>query len=291
MSQTELKPSSKNPSDHQFTKIKQIAKGRATSDGAGVALTRIIGQGSVPRIDPFIMLDEFGSDEPQDYIAGFPAHPHRGFQTVTYMLQGKMGHQDSMGNQGLIEDGGLQWMNAGKGIIHSEMPMQTNGMLRGFQLWVNLPATDKMSPPGYQDIPSAKIPESEFDGGKVRVLAGEFNGVRGIVNTRAINPQFLDLHFTQSTSLKVDTNNHHNGFIFVYEGEVSVCDKPLVKGELGILSCEDVLLVNAQSNTRLIFVSGELINEPVAQYGPFVMNTQAEVEQAMRDYRDGLLTQ
>ncbi len=291
MSHTELNPSNTNPENKTLTKIKQIAKGQATSDGAGVALTRIIGQGSVKRIDPFIMLDEFGSDQPQDYLAGFPSHPHRGFQTVTYMLQGKMGHEDSVGNQGLIEDGGLQWMNAGKGIIHSEMPMQTNGVLRGFQLWVNLPASEKMSPPDYQDIPSGQIPEHIFTDGKVRVLAGEFNGLKGAVTTRAINPQFFDIHFTSSTSLTFDTNKKHNGFLFVYEGQIKVGEQVLMKGELGILAFEDLLLIDAQSNTRLIFVSGEPINEPVAQYGPFVMNTQAEIEQALRDYRDGRLTQ
>lgn len=272
------------------TTIRRLYRGQATQDGAGVSLTRIIGQGSLPRLDPFLMLDEFGSDKPQDYLAGFPPHPHRGFQTVTYMLQGKMGHKDSVGNTGLIEDGGLQWMNAGKGIIHEEMPQQTHGVLRGFQLWVNLPATDKLSAPAYHDIPSENVPEVDFSGGLVRVLAGEYAGVTGAVEAQAVKPQFYDIHFTATTTLSVDTIAKHNGFIFVYEGEVTVQGQTVSKGHLAQLDIESLLTIEAVNDTRLIFVSGEPLNEPIYQYGPFVMNTQAEIDQAMRDYRDGTLT-
>ena len=270
--------------------IKQLYRGVATQDGAGVALTRIIGQGSLPRLDPFLMLDEFGSDEPQDYLAGFPPHPHRGFQTVTYMLQGKMGHKDSVGNTGLIEDGGLQWMNAGKGIIHEEMPQQTQGVLRGFQLWVNLPAAQKLSSPAYYDIPSSDVPEVEFLGGLVRVLAGEYKGINGAVVAQAVKPQFYDIHFTSISTLSVDTIPKHNGFIFVYEGQVEIQQQIAEQGQLALLDIHSLLTLKAQAGSRVIFVSGEPINEPVCQYGPFVMNTQAEIDQAMRDYRAGTLT-
>ena len=270
--------------------IKQLYRGVATQDGAGVALTRIIGQGILPRLDPFLMLDEFGSDEPQDYLAGFPPHPHRGFQTVTYMLQGKMGHKDSVGNTGLIEDGGLQWMNAGKGIIHEEMPQQTQGVLRGFQLWVNLPAAQKLSSPAYYDIPSSDVPEVEFLGGLVRVLAGEYKGINGAVVAQAVKPQFYDIHFTSTSTLTADTIPKHNGFIFVYEGQVEVQQQIAEQGQLALLDIHSSLTLKAQAGSRVIFVSGEPINEPVCQYGPFVMNTQAEIDQAMRDYRAGTLT-
>ncbi|MFC4699114.1 pirin family protein [Glaciecola siphonariae] len=271
------------------TKIVRKAQGMPASDGAGVKLSRIIGQPSLKRLDPFLMLDEFGSHEAQDYIAGFPKHPHRGFQTVTYMLEGKMGHKDSVGNEGVIEDGGLQWMNAGKGIIHEEMPQQTQGRMRGFQLWVNLPAKDKLSEPGYQDIPTADIPEVELNGAKVRVLAGEFNGVQGPVKTQAIQPQFLDLHLTSNSTLSIDTDLSHAGFIYAYEGKIEIGEQYLEKGQLGVLEFGNRLLVRASNDARAIFVSGSPINEPIAQYGPFVMNTEAEIQQALRDYQSGVL--
>ncbi len=272
------------------TTVKKLYRGQATQDGAGVSLTRIIGQGSLARLDPFLMLDEFGSDQPQDYLAGFPPHPHRGFQTVTYMLQGKMGHKDSVGNSGLIEDGGLQWMNAGKGIIHEEMPQQTHGVLRGFQLWVNLPAAEKLSAPAYYDIPSCEVPEVEFSGGLLRVLAGKYKGINGAVVAQAVKPQFYDIHFSSTTALTVDTIAKHNGFIFVYEGQVEVQEHTIEKGQLALLDMQSSLVVLGQAGARAIFVSGEPINEPVFQYGPFVMNTKDEIDQAMRDYRDGVLT-
>lgn len=275
-----------------MTTIKQIVNGMPASDGAGVKLKRVLGQPLLKRLDPFLMLDEFGSEEAQDYIAGFPQHPHRGFQTVTYMLNGKMGHKDSVGNTGIIEDGGLQWMNAGKGIIHEEMPQQTSGKMRGFQLWVNLPADQKMSMPGYQDIPSAEVPEVHFDNGNlVRVLAGEFEAVKGAVTTQAVKPLFLDVHMTAEGNQSIELSQDHNGFIYVYEGELSIANKRLSKGQLGVLDIDGKLAVeNSNENeARFIVVTGKPINEPVVQYGPFVMNTEAEINQALSDFRTGVL--
>mgnify|MGYP000064819551 CR=1 FL=1 len=272
------------------TTIKQVVQGMPASDGAGVKLKRILGQPMLPRLDPFLMLDEFGSEDAQDYIAGFPPHPHRGFQTVTYMLNGKMGHKDSVGNEGMIEDGGLQWMNAGKGIIHEEMPMQIEGHMRGFQLWVNLPASEKMSAPGYADIPSNDVPEISIGTRSMaRILAGNLNGQEGAVSTLAVKPQFFDIHLHADDCVDVPTHRHHNGFIYVYEGHVDIADKTLRKGQLGVLDFGDALTLQSDENTKLIIVSGEPINEPVVQYGPFVMNTEAEIKQAVHDYQNGKL--
>jgi redox-sensitive bicupin YhaK (pirin superfamily) len=270
--------------------IKTIVQGMPASDGAGVKLKRVLGQPMLKRLDPFLMLDEFGSEEAADYIAGFPQHPHRGFQTVTYMLNGKMGHRDSEGNQGTIEDGGLQWMNAGRGIIHEEMPKQTEGRMRGFQLWVNLPASEKMSAPAYHDIPTANIPEvSSENGSLIRVLAGEYQGQQGAVTTQAVKPQFFDFHLVANELLRVDTQASHNGFLYVYEGSVQVGDKSLHKGQLGVLEFTDSLVLKTASAARAILVSGEPIGEPIVQYGPFVMNTQEEINQALRDFQQGRL--
>lgn len=273
-----------------MTIISHTVQGIATQDGAGVKLKRIIGQPLLPRLDPFLMLDEFGSDSAQDYIAGFPPHPHRGFQTVTYMLQGKMRHKDSVGNSGLIEDGGLQWMNAGRGIIHEEMPQQTHGVLRGFQLWVNLPAHQKMSEPNYQDIPSSMIPEVILEAGKVRVLAGQFHNIDGVVNTTAVKPQFWDVHLTEKQEFHADTDPEQSGFIYVYDGEVNIATKTITRGICAVLSLSETISVNVESEAKFIFVSGKPINEPIVQYGPFVMNTEEEIRQAITDYQNGQLT-
>ena len=270
--------------------IKQIVQGMPASDGAGVKLKRVLGQPLLKRLDPFLMLDEFGSEDAQDYIAGFPQHPHRGFQTVTYMLNGKMGHKDSVGNEGMIEDGGLQWMNAGKGIIHEEMPKQTEGKMRGFQLWVNLPASEKMSAPGYFDIPSRDVPEVDLsEVSLVRVLAGNYKGVEGAVQTQAVKPQFYDFHLAKGETVTLETIASHNGFIYVYEGEVEIAAKNLGKGQLAVIDFGEELELKASDDSKLIFLSGEPINEPVVQYGPFVMNTQDEINQALRDYQTGVL--
>lgn len=260
------------------------------SDGAGVKINRVIGQPMLQRLDPFLMLDEFGSDSAEDYLAGFPMHPHRGFQTVTYMLNGKMGHKDSAGNKGSIEDGGLQWMNAGRGIIHEEMPQQEEGRMRGFKLWVNLPSIEKMSNPEYEDIPSAEIPEIVHeDGNKVRVLAGNFSGVEGAVRTHAVKPQFFDVHMPRDNAIVIPTIDSHNGFIYIYEGAIKLDGKALNKGELAALDLTQALNILALEQAKLIFVSGEPIDEPVVQYGPFVMNSESEIQQAISDFQSGVL--
>lgn len=273
------------------TTIKQVVQGMPASDGAGVKLKRILGQPLLKRLDPFLMLDEFGSDDAQDYIAGFPAHPHRGFQTVTYMLNGKMGHKDSVGNEGIIEDGGLQWMNAGKGIIHEEMPKQTEGKMRGFQLWVNLPASEKMSEPGYEDIKSTEINETALtEHSYARVLAGELNGVKGAVSTKAVQPQFYDIHVQQDEPIEFPVEHEHNAFVYIYEGQINLDDTTIQKGQLAVLALADKLRFSATADTKLIFISGKPIGEPVEQYGPFVMNTTEEINQAVLDYQQNRLT-
>lgn len=269
--------------------IKKV-KGIATSDGAGVSLTRIIGQPSLPRLDPFLMLDFFGSDKPNEYLAGFPAHPHRGFQTVTYMLDGKMRHKDSVGNEGVIEAGGIQWMNAGKGIIHEEMPEQEDGLLRGFQLWVNLPSGEKMSAPNYQDIKPQDVTVIEKDNMTVRVLAGGYEGHVGPVKTDAVDSIFLDVHLSMSgASFSQEIAIDNTLFIYVYEGSVYSGDETIESGELSVYSEGESFTVTANNTSRFIVVSGKPLNEPVVQYGPFVMNSEQEIMQAIKDYQSGVL--
>ena len=280
--------------------IEKVVSGMPTSDGAGVSLTRIIGQPDLPRLDPFLMLDFFGSDKPDEYIAGFPPHPHRGFQTVTYMLAGKMRHKDSVGNEGIIDAGGIQWMNAGKGIIHEEMPEQEEGLLRGFQLWVNLPASEKMTAPNYQDIKPGSVPTVHIDDAKVKVLAGTLAGITGPVKTTAVAPTFLDITLSNGTS-KISVGLNETSFIYVYEGSLIVNEGTegiynraltLKQGQLGVVSKEGKeLVVSSREPAKFILVSGKPINEPVVQYGPFVMNSQQEIVQAFNDYQDGTLTQ
>lgn len=285
-----------------YRHVEKLVTGIATSDGAGVSLTRIIGQPTLPRLDPFLMLDFFGSDNPGEYIAGFPAHPHRGFQTVTYMLAGKMRHKDSVGNNGLIEAGGIQWMNAGKGIIHEEMPEQEEGLLKGFQLWVNLPASEKLSAPNYQDITPDNVPTVNIDDAKVKVLAGEVSGVIGPVKTTAVAPTFLDVALSGNVS--IDISDEDSAFIYVYEGDIAILDnfgekKSLKCGQLAVLTQQGNAVRLSSSNkvqklskdeAKFILVSGKPINEPIVQYGPFVMNTQQEIVQAFNDYQNGVLT-
>lgn len=271
--------------------ISKKVKGIATSDGAGVSLTRVIGQPALPRLDPFLMLDFFGSDKPNEYLAGFPAHPHRGFQTVTYMLDGKMRHKDSVGNEGVIEPGGIQWMNAGKGIIHEEMPEQEDGLLRGFQLWVNLPACDKMSAPNYQDIKPHDVEVFKNDNMTVRILAGSYEGHVGPVKTDAVDSTFFDVHLsTQGTVFSHQLAIHNTAFVYVYQGSIDSGDERLASGELGVFSEGESLVATANEACRFIVVAGKPLNEPVAQYGPFVMNTEQEIMQAIKDYQAGVLT-
>ena len=276
----------------QFREVIQIVRGRPTSDGAGVKLTRVIGQPGLDMLDPFLMLDEFRSDSSGDYIAGFPSHPHRGFETVTYMLAGRMRHGDNQGNSGLLTAGSVQWMTAGRGIVHSEMPEQEQGLMQGFQLWVNLPAKDKMTAPRYQDIAPERVPEVQLAPGVLaRILVGEQAGVRGPVENIATDPLYLDLHLDAGAQADIDLPAQHNAFVYVYEGQAKIgggASSELVRGDLGVLARGGKLHVAAENTAaRLIVVAGRPLNEPVAKYGPFVMNTQQQIVQAVEDFRAG----
>jgi len=271
--------------------VSRVIRGTATSDGAGVRLTRVIGGAELPDLDPFLLLDEFGSDSPDDYIAGFPDHPHRGFETVTYMLDGRMRHRDNQGNSGLLGPGSIQWMTAGRGIVHSEMPEQEEGLMRGFQLWVNLPASDKMTDPRYQDIAASDIPEVEIDDGvRVRVLSGQFNDVTGPVAGVAVQPLYLDIELPASASVSPALPENHTAFLFVFEGSLVAGEttKNVQKHELAVLgSGKDVPLTAGNEGARAILVAGRPLGEPVARYGPFVMNTPEEIQQAFADFSAG----
>ena len=272
--------------------VVRIVRGRPTSDGAGVKLTRVIGQPGLDMLDPFLMLDEFRSDSASDYIGGFPEHPHRGFETVTYMLAGRMRHGDNQGNSGLLTPGSVQWMTAGRGILHSEMPEQENGLMWGFQLWVNLPASDKMTKPRYQDIAPDKIPEVTLENGAmVRVIAGGLGDTHGPVQGIATEPVYLDVHLDANASAALPLPRGHNCFVYVYEGQAHVgsgVNENLVRGDLGVLS--DGIAVNVSARnapSKMIVVAGKPLNEPVAKYGPFVMNNQQQIVQAVEDFRAG----
>lgn len=277
--------------------IAKVAKATPTSDGAGVRLLRSLGTPEVPLVDPFLMLDEFRSDDPSDYIAGFPPHPHRGFETVTYMLAGAMEHNDSVGNTGHLRAGSVQWMTAARGIIHSEMPRQEDGLMWGFQLWVNLPAKDKLGDPRYQDIDPGEIPEQPLPGGgTVRVVAGRFGDRVGPVGGVATEPMMLDVALPPGGSLDVPIPAGHAGFAYVFEGRAALGEREAAveRGHLAVLGDEgDGLRIAAEAGrgARVLLVTGRPIGEPVARYGPFVMNTRDELEQAFRDYRSGRLTQ
>ncbi len=273
--------------------IKKI-RGMPATDGAGVELVRVIGQPALNMLDPFLLLDAFRSDNADDYIAGFPAHPHRGFETVTYLLNGKMRHQDNAGHEGVIEPGGIQWMTAGRGIIHSEMPEQEDGMLEGFQLWVNLPAQHKMDAPHYQEYAQDKIPIEQRAGCSIRVITGTTSqGTSGPVVQPLTQPLYLDITLQAGHSFCEAVDPTHNAFVYGIQGEVRIPDaKQLEQGihkdQLGILSQGDTLTLTAGSEgSRFLFISGRPLNEPVARGGPFVMNTEQEVRQAFSDYRAG----
>ncbi len=275
--------------------VEQIVTGLPTSDGAGVKLTRVLAQPLQRRLDPFLMLDAFGSANPDDYIAGFPDHPHRGFETVTYMLAGRMRHRDSAGHEGLLQTGGVQWMMAGKGVVHSEIPEQEEGVMEGFQLWLNLPARSKMTPAWYRDIPSEEIPEYRTpEGVLVRVIAGKSNGIMGAMQRQDTEPLYLDIHLPAGTSFPARIPATHNAFVFVYRGEVKIGDKPVGESRMAILSNApeaDGMQIAADGTAKLILVAGNPIREPIVQYGPFVMNTQHEIIQAIHDFREGRFAQ
>jgi redox-sensitive bicupin YhaK (pirin superfamily) len=275
-------------------RVVQTVRGQQTSDGAGVKLTRVIGQRALDMLDPFLMLDEFRSDSASDYLGGFPDHPHRGFETVTYMLAGRMRHGDNQGNSGLLVPGSVQWMTAGRGIVHSEMPEQENGLMWGFQLWVNLPAKDKMTAPRYQDIAPERIPEvAPADGVHARVLAGTLGNATGPVSGVAIDPIYFDLSLDAGARFAAPVPASHNAFVYVYGDAADVgpanASRRIQRGELAVLdrNGDDVLIAADNEPARLILVAGKPLNEPVAKYGPFVMNTQDQIAQAIRDYQGG----
>ncbi len=266
----------------------QVA-GMATSDGAGVKLTRVLTQPLQRRLDPFLMLDAFGTDNPEDYIGGFPDHPHRGFETVTYMIAGRMRHRDNAGHEGLLQNGGVQWMTAGRGIVHSELPEQEDGRMEGFQLWLNLAGKDKMSEPWYRDIQSEAIPELQTpDGVTVRVIAGHSHGVEGAVQRDRTQPLYLDLHFQEGARFTQPLPATHNGFVYVYRGNLKVGGTTVSAQRMAILANDgDSVMIEADSPARALLIAGRPLKEPIAQYGPFVMNTKEEIMQAVQDYQSG----
>jgi len=275
--------------------VSRVIKGMPATDGAGVELTRVIGQPALPMLDPFLLLDAFRSDRPEDYLAGFPPHPHRGFETVTYLLAGRMRHRDNAGHEGVIAPGGIQWMTAGRGIVHSEMPEQENGLLEGFQLWVNLPAAHKMDHPGYQEYPADQIPVESREGGvEIRVIAGVTSqGTRGPVVQPLTEPLYLDVRVPAGGEFTERLPDTHNAFVYVIQGPVTASDADgrmvhLVRDDLGVLARGDVVRVEAGNDaTRFLVVAGRPLKEPVARGGPFVMNTRDEIQQAFEDYGQG----
>jgi redox-sensitive bicupin YhaK (pirin superfamily) len=265
--------------------------GLPTSDGAGVKLTRVIGTRELPDIDPFLMLDEFGSDEPDAYIAGFPDHPHRGFETVTYLLAGRLRHRDNHGHSGFLTAGGVQWMTAGRGIVHSEMPEQEQGLMRGFQLWINLPAAEKMRPAEYQDITASDQPVVALDGGgKVRVIAGEYREARGPAPRRTTDPLYLDVELPASSQFSTEVAAGKSAFVYVYEGRAEVGTPPIAvhAPRLAVLGTgTDIVVRTGAERARLLVAAAWPLNEPIAKYGPFVMNTPEEIRQALEDFQAG----
>ncbi len=273
--------------------IERLVVGQATSDGAGVRLTRVLTQPLQQRLDPFLMLDAFGSDDPDDYLAGFPDHPHRGFETVTYMIAGRMLHRDSAGHEGLIETGGVQWMTAGRGLIHSEIPQQTAGRMEGFQLWVNLPARDKLIAPWYRNFTADELPSFMTElGVRATVIAGESQGVTGAVTREATAPLFLDLHLPAGAHFAQALQPDRNAFIYVYRGTVKIVGTRAPARHMAILANDpgaDGVLIEATDEARVLLIAGQPLREPIVQHGPFVMNSLREIQQAVRDYQSGLM--
>ena len=278
-----------NAADGEARRVVAVVRGIPTSDGAGVKLTRVIGQRALPDLDPFLMLDEFGSEKGADYIGGFPDHPHRGFETVTYMLDGRMRHGDNHGHSGLLVSGSVQWMTAGRGIVHSEMPEQEDGLMRGFQLWVNLPAKDKMCAPRYQEYAPDEIPvAAPAPGVTVKVIAGEVAGAKGPVGGVATDPTYLDIALEKGASFSHALPKDYNAFAYVFEGAAMIGIKEIETHQLAVLSQGERFTVTADDRpARLILVAGRPLREPVAKYGPFVMNTPEEIHQAVADFQSG----
>lgn len=273
--------------------VERLVSGKRVSEGAGVKLLRVLTPDLQRRLDPFLLLDEFCSDNPDDYLAGFPDHPHRGFETVTYMLAGRMRHRDSAGHEGVLAAGGVQWMTAGRGIVHSELPEQEQGLMHGFQLWINLPAREKLVQPGYRDIPAEAIPQTTTAAGvTIRVIAGSLSGVAGAVSRETTEPLYADLEMPAGSVYEAAIPAAHNAFLYVYDGEieVGVRGEPVRSRQLALLGNRadaDGVRLSAPGGARLLLVAGRPLNEPIVQWGPFVMNTREEVEQARRDFQSG----
>jgi len=279
----------------KLRELEEVLVAQATSDGDGVQLKRVFGGTDLARFDPFLMLDEFGSDKAADYIGGFPPHPHRGFETVTYMLAGQMEHRDHMGNVGRLGPGDVQWMKAGSGVIHSEMPKQEEGKMHGFQLWVNLPAVEKMTPATYNDIEANSIPSYQLDGVAIKSIAGELevNGtkVSGAVTGLSTDPAYLDMSFSSEQQIAIDVPDGYTALVYIYAGSAIIkgSDYQLSQGKIARLSRDGGLVLTASSDTKLLVITGKPIGEPIAHRGPFVMNTMDEIHQAIRDYSEGTL--
>jgi len=275
-------------------RLRSLITGMPTTDGAGVKLVRLIGQPALQDLDPFLLLDAFRSDNPDDYIAGFPPHPHRGFETVTYLLNGRMRHKDNAGNEGVIEPGGIQWMTAGKGIVHSEMPEQEDGRLEGFQLWVNLPTSHKMTQPAYQEHEAGKIPTESRAGTSIRVITGETSqGTVGPVSQPLTEPLFLDVSLDANTVFCETIPERHNAFVYVIQGSVRLESEQdeqidVTRDQLAILTQGTVINLESEGQAaKFLLIAGKPIGEPIARSGPFVMNSQAELQQAYQDYQSG----
>jgi len=297
-----MNTTTRNDSISRSRRVERLVRGQPTSDGAGVKLTRVLTQPLQQRLDPFLMLDAFGSDSAGDYIGGFPDHPHRGFETVTVMKAGRMRHHDSVGNTGLLEPGSVQWMTAGRGIIHSEMPEQEEGRMAGFQLWVNLAAKDKMQPPAYRDVPPAGVPVFALDdGATLRVIAGSTHGVTGAVTRPTTEPLVLDITLPPGTAIEVPVPAGHNAFAYAYGGGTLLVGdaadtSPVASEHMAILANEAAAdgvrfaaPADATVASQVLFVAGRPLREPIAQYGPFVMNNVREIQQAVADYQRGVL--
>lgn len=268
--------------------VETWVKGESIQDGAGVKLKRILTQVHHQRLDPWLMLDKFGSDQAQDYIAGFPPHPHRGFETITYMIEGRMAHRDNHGNAGIVEAGGIQWMRAAKGIVHEEMPAQEAGLLRGFQFWLNLPAVEKMTEPSWQDVKADDIPCWQSEALMVKVIAGSFLDVQGVIQREATQPMILDVAWQGDASLAIAIPSELSAFVYLYQGQVTLNEQQIPLQQMGILSLSgDTILLNGQTNGRLLVVAGKPLKEPISAGGPFVMNHREEIVQAFEDYRQG----
>ena len=272
-------------------RIERLISGQPTSDGAGVKLTRVLTNDLQQRLDPFLMLDAFGSDQADDYIAGFPDHPHRGFETVTYMIAGRMRHRDSAGNEGLLENGGVQWMTAGRGVIHSELPEQEEGLMDGFQLWLNLPGARKMQAPWYRDFKAPELPRLRTaEGAEVTVIAGQSAGTAGAVQREVTEPLYLDIHLPAGAHFEQALPASHNAFIYVYRGQVQLGGQTVPVQKMAILANDagsDGVRLQADQDSRLLLIAGRPLREPIVQYGPFVMNTKQEIYQAVTDFQSG----